>query len=214
MGFRSRATPSLLTWVLTNNSTSHYKKSTYLKMLEHKIGGSDVQLNNVDYLFACFFMRIQMPCWAGNAIQLCHYCRCLFLCVCAGFWRLLLLQASCCGKEGFVWPQGDAHQTAKRTTGKTCVSFTQLLIMNFGNENGQKTNWITHKVCLYLRRRGASIDNSLSSSVSFSLHTSPSIYPPEPIRGTMTQTQQLGLHFVHGLDFSSAFVKSFFVSRY
>lgn len=45
----------------------------------------------------------------------------IFLFVCAGFRRLLSLQASCRGEEGFIRPPRDAHQPPKRTTGKTGV---------------------------------------------------------------------------------------------
>lgn len=77
-------------------------------------------------LSAHLVMCTWMPWWARALIRpsCCYWwTHCLSLCVCAGFWRLLSLQSPCCGEEGFVWPQGDAHQTRKRTTGKTVVSF-------------------------------------------------------------------------------------------
>lgn len=83
---------------------------------------SDFDLNTTLYIYSCAHeclgenrLLFGHPVAAGELIA-------LPLCVGAGFWRLLSLQASRRGEESFVWPQEDAHQTAKRTTGKTVVS--------------------------------------------------------------------------------------------
>lgn len=59
----------------------------------------------------CFFHR---PIAAGELTT-------PLLCVFAGFRRLLSLQASRGGEEGFVEPQGDTRPTTKRTAGKTVI---------------------------------------------------------------------------------------------
>lgn len=56
-------------------------------------------------------------------------------------------------------------------------AFTQLSAA----DKGQKTDWIRHTGCIYYKRKGASINDSLSNSVSFAVHTDSSICPqPNP----------------------------------
>lgn len=96
------------------------------------------------------------------------------LSVCAGFWRLLSLQASCRGEEGFVWPQGDAHPTAKRTSGKTVVSSHTAHCW----QQKAKRQIGLHAECVYItREKDASVNDSLSNCILFSprrsFHLSP-----------------------------------------
>lgn len=101
--------------------------------------------------------------------------------VCAGFWRLLSLQASCRGEESCVWPLGDAHQTAERTTGKTVVSSLTAHCSITLATKGQKTDLITNSECVYHKKKGCQRQWQLVKLFS---PRGPSICPHDPIWGT------------------------------
>lgn len=99
------------------------------------------------------------------------------LCLCVGFWRLLSLQASRSGEEGFVWPQGDAHQTAKRTTGKTVVSSHTAHCSTLCQQQKAKRQIGLHTESVYHKRTGCQHQWKLKVCILFgprrSFHLSP-----------------------------------------
>lgn len=99
-----------------------------------------------------------------------------FLCVCAGFWRLLSLQASCCGEEGCDGPQRDAYHTTKGAKGKTGISHT-IILFHIGKKRSKDKLDYTQCVITHIsqKKEDFSTSDKLSISVCFSIHSSPSI---------------------------------------
>ena len=143
---------------------------------------SDLQMS----LFSSFLNEHCLHIWAQYAHQWLLWARrviwpsscrrwthCRSLYVCAGFRGLLSLQASRRGEEGFVWPQGDAHQTAKRTTGKTVVSSHTAHCRTVRWQQKAKRQIELHTESVYITREksDASVNDSLSNSVFLSVHT-------------------------------------------
>lgn len=161
-----------------------------------------------DHYVCILLMCTWMPWLAWSVIWPSFHCRwthCLSLCVCTGFWRLLSLQASCRGKEGSVWTQGDTHQTAKRTTGKTVVSSHTAHCSNACWQQKAKRQIGLHtEECVYHRRKGCQhqwqlVKVCILCSPHWSLHLSP--WPVQRyhiavnMQNKPSQTAQLGLAF-------------------